>query len=981
MDPSFTPKKNTEGTAVMKTRALLFLCGIILTLSVVPSPALAREHYKSIVPPSETISDFETRRALAEILSWRDETIGQALEEYSLLLKEKPDSARISYEVARIHFRLGNYEKAEAAFERVLGENPDDREALRHLARIRMYGGDLEGAGRLQERLLSIDPEGWETLAEAGDIAAALGHGKQSRDFFIRALELAPEEARDGILIRFSGVMYRYGDFYGIERILRHRLRGEPESREIQQKLIRVLSDMDRFEEAEELCLLLLLETPDHHELHLELARLKIRQHDYRAALAAVSAFRTLEPEHAGGIFLAAKVLFLTGRLDEALPLYRTLEDIHGYRAQALLEMGKIFLARGEPEQAQVLLEEALREDETRAEAGFLMAGEETVLSEEFRRNLIRRGGSDFENLHEWADLYRRYGKVSESLELLEAILAGNPHYLPAQMTLAETLAIAGFYDESILHYESLAEDFPESVKILTGYARVLSWARRYEPSMDIYEIIHAMNPENPVPLREKARVAYWGKYFTRSMSLYDQLLSPPLDALFFLSVKARYEEDPPLNIQNPLSAAEEHAHIFEGYETFIGSVPEFSIPVKREILHHHSRYAIQKEAYLEKTAKKHKWERRFVNSLERYEELVRFRPGNQEALFDLAMAYCTVGLVDCEKVTLEKLQAISPLHSLARYALERNEIRNRPLLSAGLDYWNEEGRGELSRVERLRTDVTVEVPIVYRHHLRLSGITSTERTGGEEGSLRSRGLSADLRGVFTSRISGAAGLASREYADGTIPSSTAGYGRLEFKPVDPLLFRIGFERADKKDNRFGLRKGIQTDTWFLSADYPVTRNFDVGGALRALDYSDGNKGVHHSIYAGVALSDHPKAARVIVSGEYRHTDAQNQFVYTGGVLTDILHPYWTPHDYWGTAVTFHWNHDLSDFFFCGAERHFYEVLITFGTDRVSNQSLKLEAGWRHDFRKRWTIELRGMLYRSGEWDAEHLTARVGRRF
>ncbi len=428
-------------------------------------------------------------------------------------------------------------------------------------------------------------------------------------------------------------------------------------------------------------------------------------------------------------------------------------------------------------------------------------------------------------------------------------------------------------------------------------------------------------------------------------------------------------------------TAAEEGAHIYEGYEALAESTEEFPFSVKREIFRHHARYSIQKEACLEKVAKTHAWERRLSDSLESYEALVRFRPGNQEALFDLAQNYCSLGMTDCEKMTLEDLLSISPLHSLARYALERNDIRNRPLISVGFDYWNEKGRGDLSRMERLQSDVAVEVPLFYRYHLRLAGVTSTERAGGEEGGLRSRGLSADLRGVFSSRLNGAAGLTHREYAGGTIPSSTGGYGRLYFKPVDPLLLGIGFERSDKKDNRFGLRQGIQTDTWFLSADYPVTRSFDVGGTLRALDYSDGNRGMHHSMYAGVALSEHPKAARVILSGEYRHTEKQNQFIYTGSDLTNIIHPYWTPRNYWGTALTFHWNHDLSDVFFCGAERHFYEVLVSTGTDRGSNRSIKLEAGWHYDFRTRWTVELRGMMYRSGEWNAENVTARLGRRF
>ena len=157
-------------------------------------------------------------------------------------------------------------------------------------------------------------------------------------------------------------------------------------------------------------------------------------------------------------------------------------------------------------------------------------------------------------------------------------------------------------------------------------------------------------------------------------------------------------------------------------------------------------------------------------------------------------------------------------------------------------------------------------------------------------------------------------------------------------------------------------------------------------------DYSDDNSGVQADAAVGYALTEHPREIKITVSGEYRHITNESQEIRTrqpdseiqnnqGVVLTDISHPYWTPQDYLGTALTLEWRHDLSEFQFCGTRENIYDLQLMVGTDTESNPSLELKGTYSLDFAENWTLELEGMVHESRDWDARALHLGVKYRF
>ena len=97
--------------------------------------------------------------------------------------------------------------------------------------------------------------------------------------------------------------------------------------------------------------------------------------------------------------------------------------------------------------------------------------------------------------------------------------------------------------------------------------------------------------------------------------------------------------------------------------------------------------------------------------------------------------------------------------------------------------------------------------------------------------------------------------------------------------------------------------------------------------------------------------------------------------------LIDIIHPYWTPRDYWGGALTLEWRHDISELMFCGTDMHYYDIRVSFGTDTEDNPSCAVEAEWRYEFKKHWMMQVKGLVQFSEEWDASGVWAKLQYQF
>ena len=366
---------------------------------------------------------------------------------------------------------------------------------------------------------------------------------------------------------------------------------------------------------------------------------------------------------------------------------------------------------------------------------------------------------------------------------------------------------------------------------------------------------------------------------------------------------------------------------------------------------------------------------------MDTYEELLGFTPGNEEAIFDYAQIECALGLCDREAKTYKKLLDMDKLHGLAGKALERVKIRRNPSVKLGQIYWAERGRDGLTEIDRYRTDLGVDVPIDCRFHLKLTGHHWIEHPGFTDESYGANGFTLGAGGTLNPYIKGEAGWTKKIYRDDEFENTDTGYAHLWFNFRDYAVVGLGYDRTDELYNYFGIRQGIQANSWWMSIDSDITRRLEVMGQAKYMSYNDDNDGQRYLLGAGYSFTDHPRIFKIALTGEYRNTKNHDVYQYEDDQLVNIIHPYWTPQDYYAGGITFEWYHDLSKLLFCGSQLHFYDLALTLGTDTESNPSVELRGGWHYEFLNHWTFSITGLIHRSQLWKAEGMWADIRYQF
>lgn len=934
----------------------LFLVCVCLIFPSNVSALQTQNPSETFIPEENWITDFEARLALARILAYDDHTLDESLKEYRIILKQKPDNRLVRLEMARVLIRQG-----------------DAKEALSILGSIQ-----------------AMSPNDPETLVALADLEASLGHAARSHDLYMDAIRVSDQP--EIMKLRFADRMNMWGDFHQAEAIYREYFRTHPDEREVVLQLAAALRSSERYGESEGIYNILLAESPDSKEILMGLAKLKFLEKNFDAAEKYVDRFLKLDPGDPEGLLLKADILFLQKRYEEALGIYSRLSEMKCCHVKGLMGMGKVCLEQGENDLAQAYFDKAFEIDPKNVEARFYAAGTEKATSEDFVNALLEDKTMSPMILDKWARLYGTHGFNKIAIKCYEASLEMDPAYFPSQIGIAEILAIDQQYDPAIKRFEALAQAFPDNRKILIGWARALGWGRRYHESIELYDKIHGIAPSDPVPQMEKARTAVWAKEMDVASEAYEGLLTPPVDRELARSLRPVAEASGNsglIDAVDKLADRAEKGSVFQGVEAFSEELKELrpflSSDINRQIdsilIRLYPSFAIQKTAYLENKGKRLVWDKRFTQAMDAYEELLGFTPGNEEAIFDYAQIECALGLCNREARTYKKLLDMDKHHGLAGKALERAKIRSNPSVKLGQIYWAERGRDGLTEIDRYRTDLGLDVPIDCRFHLKLTGHHWIEHPGFTDESYGANGFTLGVGGTLNPYIRGETGWTKKIYQDNEFENTDTGYAHLWFNLRDYVVVGLGYDRTDELYNYFGIRQGIQANSWWMSIDSDITRRLEVMGQAKYMSYNDDNDAQHYLLGAGYSFTDHPRIFKIALAGEYRNTKNHDVYQYEDGQLVNIIHPYWTPQNYYAGGITFEWYHDLSKLLFCGSQLHFYDLALTLGTDTEHNPSVELRAEWHYEFFNHWTFSIKGLIHRSKLWDAEGIWADIRYQF
>ncbi|WP_020585649.1 tetratricopeptide repeat protein [Desulfobacter curvatus] len=950
----------------------------------------------------------------------------KAIAQFQIILGKHPDHPDALKGITNAYLGSKRYNDAILLLKSPGVRKKNSPQLMLQLGRAYSASGQYEQAIEIYQALmsgddhLSHDPD---YLIEAAYVQANAGHAVKCRNLFLKAISMMGKQPE--LNLKFADLMNMWGDFYKIEKIYRNYLDSRPDDFTVQLKLAELLSSTQRYEEAEGLYRILIYKGFPREKLLLALARLKLKEKSFPEARDLLDQFfrqpgmvhindvwilkaetNDDQTENSGiaawyhqACFLKAETLYHLKQYGKAYDAYEICANQMPAvkmpeKIKAAIGLGKTALKLNAQEKAKAAFQQAHALNPEHIEAKFYYHFSNDgldIASKAFMEKLFDPALEPPMGLVQWARLFAVHGLNSQAVFCYETALKKDPEIFPAKLELAELSGIDKQYEQAVKLFKELNIQFPENYKINLGLARVQAWSRAYEDAVETYDSLLSLQPQHPVVRIEQARTKCWAKNMDSAFETYAKLYNPPVDQMLLSNLN---ELSMVLNntvVKNRLERLREMVQkdsVYEGYELFFQTP---LLPLNRAS-HLNQRleeiriqllpaYRIQKTAFLERKAKYHAYHLRFLSARNTLSELVAHQPGNQEALFDQAQVDCSLGLCDQEALSYQTLLDLDPLHSIARTALEGNKIRRNPSVRTDYYYSREQGRGELSQIKHQRYDLGLDIPFLCRYHFRIMGHRWQESPLGYHDTYELKGHTFELSGVITPEIQGMLRW-TKKYGDGEKFGGTdSGNAHLWLNLKDYLKIGLGFDRLDLFDNDFAIQQETQADAWWFGVTSNPARQLDIGAKGQYLSYSDGNYEKKGELSVGYAFTDHPKIFKTTLKAEYRDTRETNIYQYQGDDLINIIHPYWTPDEYLEGGISFEWYHDLSTLFFCGSQRHFYEIAVSLEQNSDQNPSVELSLKWHLEFNPHWMVNIEGLVHRSGEWDANRFQAAVRYQF
>jgi hypothetical protein len=220
-----------------------------------------------------------------------------------------------------------------------------------------------------------------------------------------------------------------------------------------------------------------------------------------------------------------------------------------------------------------------------------------------------------------------------------------------------------------------------------------------------------------------------------------------------------------------------------------------------------------------------------------------------------------------------------------------------------------------------------------------------------------------------------------KEYIRGPYSPTNTGEAGLTFNARDYVHLTLQYSRIDEIHNQSGLQQGTQSDNLGFLFDSDLNHYVGMTGGMVLTHYTDDNEGIWLTLAPAFILLDHPRTLKLVLRGDYRDTSHASVFVFQGPKEVNIIHPYWTPQDYYRGTILFEWRHDLSADFYAGAEQFYYALRAGGGFDSTGNQNYILEGECHYDFAKHWAFEARGGVDRSSAWNGASAYVSLRYRF
>ena len=254
------------------------------------------------------------------------------------------------------------------------------------------------------------------------------------------------------------------------------------------------------YEEALELCMVLVAENPDSAKAHAKMGLALAGLGRHEEALAAYAKAIEMEPERAVTHLGRAQTLASMDRTGEALAAYDRTVELAPSLAEAHLRRADLLAGMGRTGEALASCERALGIDGAMHRAHLLRGGllarmgrhDEALVACDKSTELARY---DEDSHLQRGDLLAQMGRNEEALAEYDRAIRLDDRYAEAHVRKARLLAALGRTDDALYFYNRAVDLDPRFAYALAGKGDVLAVMGRAAESNECYEAAHRIDP------------------------------------------------------------------------------------------------------------------------------------------------------------------------------------------------------------------------------------------------------------------------------------------------------------------------------------------------------------------------------------------------------------------------------------------------------------------------------------------------------
>ncbi len=381
-------------------------------------------------------------------------------------------NASLSYRLAKLYLRNGDYERAEGAVRQILKKQPDNVAALVECANCQIKQRKFDEVLFLLERAMELSPEYVPIYVAMSEYYGITGNVSNQIHFLMVAANKAPEKHE----IRFvvAEKLYRYGDLRGAEDQYRAILRDFPWLENASFALGILLLKQSRVTEAVKCFKGILKNNPAAFDAHFNLANCYFRQKKYYAAINHFRFAMRKEDFVERAMYLIGQCFYRVLDYDQAIVTMEKLCELNSSNISYQKSLGAFYEAAKEYDMAIDIYKRLVSSFPERADFHLRLAAsyikyKAFTEAEKALNLLFKRHPGNLAGHKILGDLYFYKGDFKDAIEEYERVLMFNDKYPGVHEGLARVYGKMGNLEEeqkALAQRLAIGED-EESLELL----------------------------------------------------------------------------------------------------------------------------------------------------------------------------------------------------------------------------------------------------------------------------------------------------------------------------------------------------------------------------------------------------------------------------------------------------------------------------------------------------------------------------------